>query len=206
MHAREWVCDGSTSPIYAMSPLACYILAISIMLSPTILCWAQVVILPCVTYALQVHKAWQQEQLVPPLHHSSEALPGGYSYVAMDMLDDGWIPLYEVSSSYSSAAADEAKDAARQALAQAHKIVVKHGDVEKPAVHGDCRGPNIMVRQDGTKWAVRFVDLDWAGLEGVHTYPPRMSRCIQWHKDAKPRAPLRQEHDVHLLDTCGTCA
>lgn len=63
-----------------------------------------------------------------------------------------------------------------------------------------------MLRKDPTQtgvWQAMLVDLDWAGVEGQATYPPSMaphSSGIPWHKDAQPGQPLRQEHDLHLLE------
>jgi hypothetical protein len=162
-------------------------------------------------FGAQVHDAWQAAGLVPALHRC-DALPGGYCCVAMDLLAeaDGWRMLHELEDGGPDQ--QQCFEAAEKALARAHGILVPHGGGRAPAVHGDMRGPNIMVRRargvdagncDGDGWEVRFADLDWAGLEGVARYPARMSTTLPWHPDAKPGCLLQREHDTHLLQAAG---
>jgi hypothetical protein len=165
---------------------------------------------------VQVHEAWQSAGLVPQLHRC-QALPGGYNLVAMEFLGPDWVPLWQLSkqpwlgsSSYSDADKEQCLQAVKGALEKAHSIQVKQGNIKGPAVHGDCRGPNIMVRHSsssssGQVWDVRFVDLDWAGLEGVGRYPVRMSDTLPWHPDAKPGCFLHREHDTYLLEKQWMC-
>lgn len=171
----------------------------------------------CCSLLVQVHEAWQAAGLVPQLH-LCQALPGGYSLVMMELLGPDWLALWQLferpgssnsSSNYSDADREQCLQAVQGALQHAHSIVVQQGGIKAPAVHGDCRGPNIMVRRMGSSsssgrvWDVRFVDLDWAGLEGVARYPVRMSDKLPWHPDAKPGCFLHREHDRHLLQKQG---
>jgi hypothetical protein len=160
-------------------------------------------------FLTQVHDAWQEEGLVPTLHRC-DALPGAYCCVATELLaaTDGWKMLPELGD--SSPDQQQCFGAVEQALSRAHSILVQHGGGRALAVHGDMRGPNIMVRRargaeagGGAGWEVRFVDLDWAGLEGVARYPARMSAELPWHPGAKPGSVLQQAHDVHLLQRAG---
>ena len=75
------------------------------------------------------------------------------------------------------------------------------GGVSVYAVHGDMRGPNIMVHVK--TGSVKFVDLDWAGIEGVGRYPSRMAQGICWHHDAAPGQAMAQRHDTFLLEHDG---
>ncbi|PNW88714.1 hypothetical protein CHLRE_01g041400v5 [Chlamydomonas reinhardtii] len=98
------------------------------------------------------------------------------------------------------------------------------------AVHGDMRPPNIMVRSamatagasadvggvmgsspasgaGGTAsatgtWHVRFIDFDWAGLEGDADarYPVLLSPLIRWPEGVAPGTQMRQQHDTELLE------
>lgn len=64
-------------------------------------------------------------------------------------------------------------------------------------VHGDFRGPNIIVGSDGT---VKVIDFDWAGEDGKVFYPPLLSEDITWHSDVQFMAAIRKEHDQFMLN------
>jgi len=145
-------------------------------------------------YPEEVHRLWSDAQAAPKLY-ACELLPGGGSLVVMEKLGDDWSTLDMLGGQERQLA----KEAARKVLAQAHKLSVTVGSKTGVVVHGDARGPNIMVRRLGEEWAVRFVDLDWAGLDGVARYPFSLNPHIGWHQDAKQGAIMRQEHDSHLL-------
>eukprot|EP00877_Chromochloris_zofingiensis_P011045 jgi/Chrzof1/6194/Cz17g15030.t1 len=95
--------------------------------------------------------------------------------------------------------------AAMAALARAHAIQVTCGNgAVGVAVHGDARGPNTMARQqeDGT-WDIKFIDFDWAGIEGVDRYPAYLRPRDGWHEGAKAGKLMWQEHDKFLLKAQG---
>lgn len=83
----------------------------------------------------------------------------------------------------------------QQALHAAHGIVVNG----QCFAHGEFRLHNVWARQDGQSWRVKFVDFDWAGVAGVHCYPPFINSSIQWPAGAAPLAIIQQQHDVALL-------
>ncbi|OWY98679.1 Crinkler (CRN), partial [Phytophthora megakarya] len=56
-------------------------------------------------------------------------------------------------------------------------------------VHGDLRENNVM--WDSFKNRVVLIDFDWAGKDGVDTYPPFMNDEIAWPKGAEYGKPLR---------------
>lgn len=58
----------------------------------------------------------------------------------------------------------------------------------------------MCVRQEGRQWRVKFLDFDWAGIAGVHRYPPFMNSSIQWPAGATPLGTIQQQHDVALLE------
>lgn len=47
-------------------------------------------------------------------------------------------------------------------------------------LHGDIRSVNILVMHNGE---FRLIDFDWAGREGVVTYPATLNTDIPWHSD-----------------------
>ncbi|KAF8120874.1 hypothetical protein EV363DRAFT_1406768 [Boletus edulis] len=63
-------------------------------------------------------------------------------------------------------------------------------------VFGDLREPNIMVTPDGN---AQLIDFDWAGQEGVVTYPPSISPSILWAKGTRALEFIRKEHDLHMV-------
>ena len=70
-------------------------------------------------------------------------------------------------------------------------------------MHGDARSVNVLVKTSQPP-AVRFCDFDWAGREGGgEVYPLLMSSAVDWAQGARPGWPLKQEHDVHLLQQEG---
>ena len=113
-----------------------------------------------------------------PMHLVMEWLPE--TYCTLDQL-----PLDQLQS---------AAPAIQQALQTAHGILVN----SQCFAHGDARLPNVCVRQEGQQWRVRFVDFDWAGMAGVHRYPPFMNSIMQWPAGASPLGVMQQQHDVAL--------
>ncbi len=69
---------------------------------------------------------------------------------------------------------------------------------DKHYVHGDFRDSNIMF--DTEKNRVVVLDFDWAGIEGIHVYPPFMNPEITWPEGACTGQPLCNAHDCYWLD------
>ncbi|KAH8091692.1 hypothetical protein BXZ70DRAFT_898736 [Cristinia sonorae] len=80
---------------------------------------------------------------------------------------------------------------AKQETARALSILHNAG-----FVFGDLRSPNVMLSKSGLK----LIDFDWAGKEGVATYPRRLSKGIPWAKGVADFAPMRKAHDLEMLD------
>ncbi|GAQ81195.1 hypothetical protein KFL_000730310 [Klebsormidium nitens] len=145
-------------------------------------------------YPAEVHRAWSDAEVAPKLY-ACDSLPGGCSSVVMERLGDRWSTLEVLAGEERQ----EVKEAAKEALARAHKLTVTVGSKTGIVVHGDARGPNIMVCRSGEGWAIRFIDFDWAGLHEVARYTSSLNPHHKWHPDAKQGAVMRQEHDEHLL-------
>jgi len=62
-------------------------------------------------------------------------------------------------------------------------------------VHGDVRGPNILVSEDD----VNLVDFDHCGKEGVKRYPREWDHT-QRREDAKEGECLQKSHDNWMLE------
>ncbi|KAG5183765.1 hypothetical protein JKP88DRAFT_220207 [Tribonema minus] len=63
-----------------------------------------------------------------------------------------------------------------------------------------------MVKQDKRgAWHVRFIDFDWAGLEGIARYPKSLFDAPRqgWHEEARAGRLMCQQHDTFLLEKLG---
>ncbi|KAG5192569.1 hypothetical protein JKP88DRAFT_293060 [Tribonema minus] len=153
-----------------------------------------------------VHEAWAQAGLAPQLIECMR-LPGGPTMVVMAHVrqDDGWRMLCALE--LDSEEQKVAFETARNALLRAQGIRIPGGDgVSRATVHGDIRGPNIMVKQDERgAWHVRFIDFDWAGLEGIARYPTSLfdAPAQGWHEEARAGRLMCQKHDTFLLEKLG---
>lgn len=68
---------------------------------------------------------------------------------------------------------------------------------ESNLVHGDLRGPNIMV----SKGEAQVIDFDWAGPSGQAKYPVCMSNMPGlWDPDVAPGGVMFKKHDTYLID------
>ena len=145
-----------------------------------------------VRYGLDVHRAWAARGLAPKLIHTEviESIDP-LQLVIMEWLPNTYCTLDQLNVDQLQSAAPTIQ----QALQTAHGIVVNG----QCFAHGDARLPNVCVKQEGQQWSVRFVDFDWAGVAGVHRYPPFMNSSIWWPAGATPLAIMQQQHDIALL-------
>jgi hypothetical protein len=147
-------------------------------------------------YGAEVHAAWGAAGLAPALLECRR-LPGGWLEVEMEMLEveDGW----EMLAACSEAVRDELLPAVHNTLLAAHGLPIRGAQLR--GAHGDVRGANVFVRRrvGSGEAEVRFVDFDWAGVQGEVAYPPMMNSAIQWPEGARPGGFIRQEHDLQLL-------
>ena len=65
-------------------------------------------------------------------------------------------------------------------------------------VHGDIRGPNLLIAEDGLK----LVDFDWCGKRGEARYPADISIAagIKWHDGVRRDGLMKKAHDTYMLD------
>ena len=48
-------------------------------------------------------------------------------------------------------------------------------------------------------WALRILDLGWAGVEGKVRYPSAMDSTIKWPEGATPHALILKKHDLSMM-------
>lgn len=71
-------------------------------------------------------------------------------------------------------------------------------------VHGDIRDVNIMTRRrwepkDGARTAL-LLDFDWAGRDGVVTYPINVNvTSIRRHDEVRDWKPIKKDHDWFMV-------
>jgi hypothetical protein len=154
-------------------------------------------------YGKDVHAAWAAEGLAPALH-SVTLLPGGVQQVVMEELPAAeWTCASLLSGAQLSACSGHAR--VRAALARAHAVPLGSGAGAPRGAHGDCRPGNVLLRAawsaSDAEEGVRFIDFDWAGAEGVATYPPFMHALLPWPPGAAPGQALQQAHDVAFWES-----
>ena len=64
-------------------------------------------------------------------------------------------------------------------------------------VHGDIRSVNILATRNSE---FKIIDFDWAGKEGIATYPATLNTEIPWHPDASPCNLIMKSHDEYEID------
>jgi hypothetical protein len=146
-------------------------------------------------YGADVHRAWASGGLAPRLL-SCQRMPGGWLEVRMEVMEpeDGWVMLS------SCPAREELRGVVLEHMQRAHNIDVSG----RRGVHGDLRDCNVVVNvRDRANVGVRFVDFDWAGVEGEVSYPPYMNPDISWAKGVACGQLMLQQHDADLLSLPG---
>ncbi|KAK9797786.1 hypothetical protein WJX73_003597 [Symbiochloris irregularis] len=145
------------------------------------------------SYDVELHEELAQAGVAPPLTHFERG-DGGVYLVEVGYLDplEGWTRL------------DQAKiEDWAGAIKKLEEAVGKlHQACGGTAVHGDLRGPNILVRvQEGSVAEVQLIDLSQAGRQNSTRYSYYLNQKINWPV-AKPDGRLiMQEHDKQLLRT-----
>ena len=64
-------------------------------------------------------------------------------------------------------------------------------------VFGDLRLPNVMITKEKK---VMLIDFDWAGEAGQVRYPYLLSPAVMWPKGVQLLDPIKNEHDLEMLD------
>ncbi len=144
-------------------------------------------------YGTDVHAAWASAGLAPTLFDVMEI--GYHTFlITTELLPATW----RVLSNLSDSELLDSKPYVLQALQQAQSVEIHAGS---RGVHGDVRLPNVAVLREGQQWHVRFLDFEWAGVSGEHTYPPFMNSEITWPPGVHPYAGMVAEHDAALMQT-----
>jgi hypothetical protein len=172
-------------------------------------------------YCADAHRAWAEAGVAPALI-SCEALeaPAGYTpgytpfkMITMEFLDPReWRTLDELDEHERAEVQGVVMDALKIAHGASHPVVSGGESAATVAVagafnigryaHGDLRDANTLVRLNHAGSAadrVRFVDFEWAGVEGTARYPLLMSSKVAWPAGARPGALVLQAHDAELL-------
>jgi hypothetical protein len=143
----------------------------------------------------QVHRAWYEKGFAPELLEV-QVLAGGFYLVAMEFLGHPWKSFLLLDDQEKT----KCRGVVLKALKAVHGLSVQFGPVNARSVHGDAREGNIMVRRKEGGFEVKFIDFDWAGQDGVSTYPPKMNHAqIAWPVGVSDGMPMRQSHDVDIV-------
>ncbi|DBA81873.1 TPA: hypothetical protein ACH3X1_007588 [Trebouxia sp. C0004] len=142
-------------------------------------------------YGISVHEAWASIGLAP---HSptAKALQCDLQLVTMELLSDKWQFLNDLEP----AVVQDTRPYVLAALQQAQQVLLGNGGI---GVHGDLRQTIVAVQRGEKGWMVKFVDYDWAGVAGLHIFPPFMNSQIDWPDGVQPLAIMYPQHDVDLL-------
>jgi len=126
-------------------------------------------------YGKEVHEYCSSAGFAPELLFC-EPLPNGWVFVVMEQ-----VPLLPLRQ-------------ANGMIVRAQLLKIQSSLKEAAFVHGDLRENNVM--WDPVKNRVVLIDFDWAGKDGVDTYPPFMNTEIAWPSGAGCGEPLRVGHDA----------
>ena len=135
-------------------------------------------------YGDQVH-AWCAEQGFAPALIAVETLPGGWTMVVMERLDESWTCMVDINSLDRLKFQDKMKS-----------VVERLNAVSM--VHGDLRDTNVMVRE-GSEPCIMLLDFDWAGIAGQVTYPDTINRDIYRPEGVDGDGEIQPEHDVAMM-------
>ena len=114
-----------------------------------------------------------------------EKIPGEWYVVVMEWLEN-YTTLFELAQ--NSGIDPEVSNAVTESV----KLLHSNG-----FVHGDLRGPNIMI---GNNNQVKFIDFEWAGKRGEATYPMLLNTEIGWHNDVVAGGKIKSIHDEYMVE------
>jgi hypothetical protein len=130
-------------------------------------------------YGAEVHQYCSNARFAPALK-CCEPLPNGWAFVVMEKP-----PLIPIAQ-------------ANGLIVCQQLLEIQHLMSNASLVHGDLRENNVM--WNPVKNRVALVDFDWAGRDGIATYPPFMNGEIVWPQGAESGKPLRVAHDAYWLE------
>jgi len=131
------------------------------------------------TYCPYAHQILADAQLAPHLRFCEQVESVGMFVVVMD---------YEDGVCAKRLENQEHIEHLRMAVEMLHK---------EDYVHGDIRGPNVLITTSGLK----LIDFDWCGKEGEVRYPADISLTsgLPWHGEVRRGGMIKKDHDKHMV-------
>ena len=133
------------------------------------------------TYCDKAHKLLEKNKFAPKLYHI-QTLPGGWKLIIMEHLDT----FQEIKIPFKP----EQKEKLKEIVSIIH---------QENIVHGDLRGPNIMVSTND-EIDIRIIDFDWAGTVDQVFFPPNINLDIDWPLNAQPGDAITKDHDLKFIN------
>jgi hypothetical protein len=134
-------------------------------------------------YSEDAHRHCAKENVAPKLY-AVQHLAGGWLMAVMEYLDP------EVYQCLLPPPDPKLQEGMRQVVHTLHS-----GDF----VHGDVRGPNVMVSHTESGSKVMLVDFDWAGPAGKVRYPPNINPAL-FPAGVECGKSILKEHDLEMVD------
>lgn len=140
------------------------------------------------TYSEHTHQKCSDMGIAPKLL-AVNVIAGNWKMIVMSLLGSEFRPLNEVHGGKR----EKTRKYVFTAVNKLH---------EAGYVHGDLRGPNIMVAfgQESDKVQVKLVDFDWAGIQGDAHYPSFMNMDLKWPPNVKVGMCIEKEHDLFMVN------
>ncbi|KAG9297842.1 hypothetical protein G9A89_006783 [Geosiphon pyriformis] len=132
-------------------------------------------------YCKEAHDACSDKGIAPKIVYFEE-------------LDDGWsLVIMECLECYShlDKVPWDKRESMRTPILDAVNMLHSLG-----FVHGDLRGPNILL---GPTDDVKLIDFEWAGSVGEAKYPESLNQFVDWHQEAGLHKKIEKSHDLHLV-------
>jgi tRNA A-37 threonylcarbamoyl transferase component Bud32 len=140
-------------------------------------------------YSREAHQ-YCADQGVAPEVYAIESLPGGWTMVVMEFVDNKFYKHLRFMGDERLALTTEV---------QRVVSVLHRGNF----VHGDVRDVNLMVhrnwKSDTQEKKVLLIDFDWAGPKDITRYPPNVNTDIYRPEGAIDGHTVTQEHDLAML-------
>jgi hypothetical protein len=145
------------------------------------------------SYGKEVHHHLADRNMAPQLYGTSD-VHGIASVVVMQLLEDGWITLFDYRRNRNR---DGIKEDRRNRLLKRLEDILKCLE-DKQMVHGDFRMANIMLKEGEEDKAV-LIDFDWAGEAGKVKYP--VSRSVGFGYPGEPGGFIGVGDDRQFYET-----
>ena len=136
-------------------------------------------------YGVDVHR-WCADNGFAPQLIAYQDLPGGWSMVIMEFLDQSWMPIMKMKTR-----PDRLADEIFSTVIKLH---------ENGMVHGDLRDTNLLVKQHGVP-EFMLIDFDWAGYSGKVMYPRHVniSPTLGRPDGVEDGKPISVDHNIAML-------